>query len=123
MLRWEKYTRAGVWFQCFFFLPLFLFRQREKAAEKEKLKDNNRGVPRKQYSPVKFFWWYLFFQEKVRQLPIKSSKKVLTKGGRPAILHAMLFVYYILSWRTPGRETGTECLKGHGNDERKGVRP
>ena len=38
MLRWEKYTRAGVWFQCFFFLPLFLFRQREKVAQKEKRK-------------------------------------------------------------------------------------
>ena len=45
------------------FLPLFLFRQREKAAEKEKLKKNNGKYSVSHTSHLRFFWVPFLFKK------------------------------------------------------------
>lgn len=52
------------------FLPLFLFRQREKAAEKEKLKKNNGKYSVSHTSHLRFFWVPFLYKEKAQMLPI-----------------------------------------------------
>ena len=50
------------------FLPLFLFRQREKAAEKEKLNNGKYSVSHT--SHLRFFWVPFLYKEKAQMLPI-----------------------------------------------------